>query len=205
MPSPDYKYTELPGNLYGVPRSLLGPTGNIFFHGNGEFSTHKNMVTGDVPGLEGQHAVIPTLVPGQVDIGPLLAGKPLTKEQRQIAQDYAGQLVAQGHPPPAFSTPNEALTFEKQWHTSMSEAQQRFFPQVTQSANGRTIAPPIKATPAPVMPRGFSGDDVLATPGSSRLRARDAMENLRGMMERPPNETTAPGTQNDPPTGVRAI
>jgi hypothetical protein len=113
---PDYPYVEIPGEQYGLPKYLLGPTGNVFLHPGG-VSTHLNMITGDVPGLEGKQALIPLLVPGQQDIGALLSNpQGATKEQRQIAIRHAGGRVKGGEMLPAFDTVEETEAYEQQWH-----------------------------------------------------------------------------------------
>jgi hypothetical protein len=117
----DNQGVEIPG----FPPELLGPTGRVFLHKKGRgYSTHLNFVTSDVPGLEGKHAIVPLLVPGQKNVNELLEGgksgaKP---EHFKRAIKWASEYVKAGGQLPAYDSPEDALSAEKQWHDQAEQA-----------------------------------------------------------------------------------
>lgn len=121
-----YPFTAVPGSQYGMPPQLLGPTGMIFVHPNG-YSTHLNTIVSDVPGREGKQSIIPLLVPNQVNIDTLLAGRDPSPTQIRIAEKYVGANPT--HIIGTFDTVPEAAAYEKEWHQKMWDAGSQYLPK----------------------------------------------------------------------------
>ena len=75
-------YRELSGKALGMPPDTLGPTGKVFMRpGGGSYSTHLG-VRDDTKGY-------PLLVPQQVEVDALLAGRKPSPEQYERAKLFA--------------------------------------------------------------------------------------------------------------------
>lgn len=94
---------------------LYDPTGLSFDNPRGGYSTELGSIEG---GGGHPYFLVPSLVPGQVGIEDILAGRPLSRDQSSRMIDYARSRDSEV---PKFKTLKEAEEYEQKRHRGLEE------------------------------------------------------------------------------------
>ena len=128
LPSQPIQKAEEPAGITipGLPKDLMGPTGRVFVHPGGDQVSTELTSTFEIGG---KYYNVPLLVPEQVGIADLLAGKPPTQEQRDRAIRYMQQQPGFA----GYSSEDEALAVIRARHQRI---EQELAPLISQYLRG---------------------------------------------------------------------